>query len=360
MRIQNKMMTLFAMAAWLGGLAWAQTPPYTRTVIVPGDQAATVNGQALINAVNGVVGASAADPWLVKVEPGVFDLNGQTLVMKDYVDIEGSGRKMTTITSNVPYTNGPWVLFPATIQAPANVTAELRDLTVVNNSTGSGYGLTGSGDGLCISRTNFEVHTRSGATGLYITGSARFTDVSIHATGENAFGGRILGSYPQVESKVRGLCVKVDGENSATGFELWGKGTIDQLLLTANGGGGTVFGVFLADGPLTLSNSSSTVVGGKGSIATGMYNFYAVSFMRDTTVASNDIGVENNGYFGGGNLLIEGSAVSGTTEAIRSVNADTQVASSRVEGAITVLAGATIVCITCYDGVLSPLNSLCQ
>jgi len=71
-----------------------------RTVIVspvPGDPVA--GGTALLNAVAGITDASQSNPWLVKVEPGVFDLDGANLAMKPWVDIEGSGEDMTRITS---------------------------------------------------------------------------------------------------------------------------------------------------------------------------------------------------------------------------------------------------------------------
>ena len=73
---------------------------YKRTVVVspvPGDPAAS--GAALLAAYNGVTGASASDPWLVKIEPGIFDVGATTLVTKPYVDLEGSGPEATTITS---------------------------------------------------------------------------------------------------------------------------------------------------------------------------------------------------------------------------------------------------------------------
>ncbi len=56
---------------------------------VEGDPAAS--GTALLNALSGITGASEANPYLLKVEPGVYDLGTGTLRMKSFVDIEGSG-----------------------------------------------------------------------------------------------------------------------------------------------------------------------------------------------------------------------------------------------------------------------------
>ncbi|MBU0480868.1 MAG: hypothetical protein KKG47_07185 [Proteobacteria bacterium] len=54
-----------------------------------------------VAAVNSISGASAANPYLVKVMPGVYDIGDASLQMKEYVYLEGSGRENTTITSSV-------------------------------------------------------------------------------------------------------------------------------------------------------------------------------------------------------------------------------------------------------------------
>ena len=69
-----------------------QGPPGTlvRTVIVspdPGDFVAS--GQTLLAALNGINGAaSASDPWLLRIERGIYDLGNQTLTMRPFIDIE--------------------------------------------------------------------------------------------------------------------------------------------------------------------------------------------------------------------------------------------------------------------------------
>ena len=63
---------------------------YKRTVVVSPVGTSAENGQALLNALAGIT-ASAADPYLLKLEPGVYDLGASPLTMKQYVDVEGSG-----------------------------------------------------------------------------------------------------------------------------------------------------------------------------------------------------------------------------------------------------------------------------
>ena len=63
---------------------------YARTVVVTkGDSAAS--GNALKVAVAGITSAAADRRYLLKVEPGLYDLGISKLQMKAFVDIEGSG-----------------------------------------------------------------------------------------------------------------------------------------------------------------------------------------------------------------------------------------------------------------------------
>jgi hypothetical protein len=89
---------------------------------VPGNPVAS--GNRLWNALADLTTATASNPWLVKVEPGVYDLDGRSLALKPYVDVEGSGVGVTTVRS--------------TVEAAGTVRgadfAELRALTVWNTA----------------------------------------------------------------------------------------------------------------------------------------------------------------------------------------------------------------------------------
>jgi hypothetical protein len=102
---------------------------FVRTVLVSPSPTGTAidNGTTLLNALAGITTSSATNPWLIKVEPGVYDLGTDFLLMKPYVDIEGSGEGVTTITSSA---------LRATVGGSDD--AEIRWLTVQNTSaTGS-------------------------------------------------------------------------------------------------------------------------------------------------------------------------------------------------------------------------------
>jgi hypothetical protein len=96
---------------------------------VPGNPIAS--GTALRNALSGIASPSSTNPWLVKVEPGIYDIGTTSLPMRAWVDVEGSGSGTTTIQGNV---NGSG-LNAATINGADN--AELRDVTVLAAASGA-------------------------------------------------------------------------------------------------------------------------------------------------------------------------------------------------------------------------------
>jgi len=80
-----------------------------------------------IAAVNSITDASASNPYLVKVMPGVYDLGTASLVMKPYVYFEGSGDS-SVITSAIVNTNRQ--CFLGTVIMANNST--LKDIRIEN------------------------------------------------------------------------------------------------------------------------------------------------------------------------------------------------------------------------------------
>lgn len=52
---------------------------------VPGNH--TASGTALLNAMNGITNASATKRYVIKLEPGIYDLGSTMLTQKAYVDL---------------------------------------------------------------------------------------------------------------------------------------------------------------------------------------------------------------------------------------------------------------------------------
>ena len=84
-----------------------------------------------IAALNSITNASASNQYLVRIMPGTYDLaDGQSMQMKAYVDVEGSGRETTRIRSLASWLPGGVVVGVAN--------AALRNLSV--DGTGAATG----------------------------------------------------------------------------------------------------------------------------------------------------------------------------------------------------------------------------
>lgn len=91
-----------------------------------------------IEAVNSIVGASASGPYLVKVMPGVYDLGASSLVMKEYVYLEGSGDDSTIITSNSQNVNDETCDF-GTVNMANN--SSIKNIKIVNTNNQNDSGI---------------------------------------------------------------------------------------------------------------------------------------------------------------------------------------------------------------------------
>lgn len=113
-------------------VATGLTPSSSSIVYVGAVGTALENGTALLTALNNISDTSNTHPYLLKIEPGVYDLGNNGLQMKENVDIEGSGENTTTITSthSGEFNNES----SATISGADS--AELRFITIENRGGG--------------------------------------------------------------------------------------------------------------------------------------------------------------------------------------------------------------------------------
>ncbi|MEM9557211.1 MAG: hypothetical protein AAGC60_23330 [Acidobacteriota bacterium] len=192
---------VLAASVLLASGAVAQAP-FTTTTIVNGNLSPIGNGAALLSAV-----AAATPPALIKVEPGEYDLNGGQLVMKDEVDIEGSGRGITVITSSVPASGSN-----ATVVAPSHIRAELRGLTARNESIGHGTAVRIESDFFLLTGVNVETQVGLGGIGV---------DVSNSNTVINDVFARILGTGPNIGFRLNGGMPVIGGSFSYVVSPSW-------------------------------------------------------------------------------------------------------------------------------------------
>ena len=94
-QIQNSAVTTSKIAD--GAITPGKIGFYSNVIIVAtsgGDYASPVD------AMNSIADASESNPYLVKIMPGVYNIGSNSVQMKPYVDIEGSGENVTKITGN--------------------------------------------------------------------------------------------------------------------------------------------------------------------------------------------------------------------------------------------------------------------
>jgi len=222
-------------ARW-NGSAWACDADagvvYRRTLVIGPIGSPAANGAALLAAMASIpTPAGAADARLLKIEPGRYDLGTQTLVMKPWVDVEGSGPPATVITSEVCESSMPTL---GVVSGAAD--SELRGVTIENTcSSPTNYSLAviAAADGFVVDDLVLEV--TGGADfnlGLYTDGS-RFR---AHRVRTSASGASFVNAGVLVESTGDVELEEVDAEASGGTFA-WGIGVILQPGGSASGPG---------------------------------------------------------------------------------------------------------------------------
>lgn len=192
---------------------------FVRTVVVsPVGPSGTAqeNGTRLLAALDGIVTADYDDPVLLKLEPGRYDLGDKALFMKSWLDIEGSGEGITTISST------------ATNTVLAASSSELRFLSINNSGAG----------------------TFQGGVGVYANVvEFRLTNVTITATGSGSFVNAVSG-----HADIRNCTLTATGTNGALSRALFDNG---NALTTIVGSrlSGTTNSILLQSGIAKLANT---------------------------------------------------------------------------------------------------------
>jgi len=165
-------------------------------------------------------GASASEPCLVKIMPGVYNIGAGTLQMQSYVDIEGSGEAVTKITG----TAGNSGAIPTSGVVSGAGNAEIRMLTVENTSAGIGIhasGIYNSSSSPKVSDVALVVSSGHFSRGMYnFTSSPELNDVTITVTGTQlAYGIENSSSSPEINN------VHVDAVGGTSGYGISNTGT---------------------------------------------------------------------------------------------------------------------------------------
>ena len=285
---------------------------YIRTVVVspvPGDP--VTSGKILFNALAAIVDADATNPYLLKLEPGIYDLGTQSLNMKEFVDIEGSGAGVFDIT-----TGGTIITGSGTITIVGVRHTELRMLSVYN-TRGTAISLTG------VLPFNCSIDPGGKLTDLTIVAGVIGTATGI--LNDN--------SCPLI----RNVTMRVTGSTGAFGLSI------------VNGSAPILEGVTMF---VSSSNLPSTAIGifndsSNSSTLGATIRGSTISATSSTLVAPTGMGISNSGQI----VTVESSFISGNLTSIFTAGAGSvvRIANGRIGGGINRGGGGTITCHAVSD-----------
>ncbi len=317
--------------------------------------AATDNGTALLAAVDlanltSINGApAAANPYLIKLAPGVYDLGTQTLTMLSYVDVEGSGEGLVHNPGGGYVAEGGSKVTSiggTTVTGAAN--SEIRSLLVENTNPSASIGISIAADPFRIK---------------HVTVFGRcFTQ------GTSAAGGIVISnSSPEIESVT---VYALEGTPNCYGVRISGTSspTLNQVRITAMNQG-FCFGVlnYSSDpiGP-RLTNVTVTATGCSVSNVALFNNNASVTVSNGILNAGTGTVWQSAIYNTGGTpgtVTIHRSTINGVANSIQNVIAYTvKVAASQVAGTIVEANGAIdeFHCANVYDANFADITTGCD
>ncbi len=252
----------------------------------------TANGAALLNTLNNIP-SDLFQPYLIKLGPGTYNLGSNSLVMKQFVSIEGSGEEATAITAAV---SSPAATESATVKGANN--SGLRFLTVVNTGTGS--------------YTVAIVNSSASPSMLHVTAAAS------------------------------------GGTTSNFGvFNYLSSPTMTNV--TASGGGGTnsSIGVYNSSSSPMMTNVTASGSGGTNNY--GVSNDASSPTMTNVTVDGSG-GTASYGVYnsGSGLVKINHSRIRGAITISNGSGVNTRVGNTQLDGGAATNSG-TIACVGLYD-----------
>ena len=144
----------------------------------------TANGQELLDAITFLGGVSpapgAANPWTLKLEPGVYDVGATSVDLLPYVELTGTGQGVTEITGSV---EGNVAGDPGLVNMTGNTA--IRHVTVTNSGFGTLnvlYAIKGEGGPIRVSNATAQVfNALSNAVGLWVRNCSDLTLTGVTA-----------------------------------------------------------------------------------------------------------------------------------------------------------------------------------
>jgi hypothetical protein len=352
---------VFAVLLLLTAVAAAAQPTTIQVSPISGDTVGS--GTALLNALAGITDNSASKPYVIRLDPGTYNVLYTQLVMKPYVDIEGSGQASTVIFG---MGNADSNYLTAVIQAAApaelrnlqvvsqgfgqttsigilalQVATSIRDVTIVAGNAYNNWGIRSIGGSPTIQ--NVTVTVSAGGTqsyGIYTSSSSanpiiKRTVINLSCSSSWAYG--LYSDGVSAPQELRDLEISVANSGTgAYGIYVDQNGSNQTFLLTGStvsaSGAAHNYGAVFYGGTGGVFNVKTTYLKATGSNAYGFYapSTYGLSFNHSEVSGNYSI-------YAPGTIVYVGA--------------------SRLAGSVT---GSTVTCAGAYSQYYAPLNATCH
>jgi len=358
--------------AWADFYVIASGKRAKKTVLVSPKSTETASGTALLNAMSGISDAGETNPYLIIIEPGVYNIGTNSLQMKSYVDIQGSGENVTTITGTV---NGQ---YSGVLVGADNM--EVRFITIKNTNTGTytraiinsaaspmitnvTATALGGNDRICIynlsaspTMKNITTFASGGTTqnvGIYNYSSSSPRMTNVIATVSGGASSQNAGIYNYSSSPTM---TNVTATASGEAFASYGVfnsscSSLTMTNITATASAGTsAYGVYNNSSSPTMTNITATA--SAGTSAYGVYNSSSSPTMTNVTASASEAtiscGVRDHGS---STCIIDHSVLSGQTAFYTTSSGETSyIGNTRLEGVGGVSGSGKVKCAGVYDG----------
>lgn len=214
-----------------------------------------------IDAINAITDASADNPYLILIGPGIYDLGSSELIMKPYVYIKGAGKDITTLVGHRLDATGTNWSAGSFVKGVSN--SSLRDLTVHNDCGTGTSGLCGAiynnnNASPVFNRIRVKVTGGTNTVGIHNNASSSPSIKSTTVVAAGGGGSTGMYSYSNCQPDVIRSKIKATG----TGFNagVWTKGNSKTQIAhsTIKGSGLTV----RTDGPGSTTNIFASKLSG--------------------------------------------------------------------------------------------------
>ncbi len=311
----------------------------------------------------------AGNLWLVYIAPGTYDLAAdavdEPLQMLEYVDIQGAGEGVTTLTRGGGDTNPFGDISSATVVGADN--AELRFLTV-ENTGGFAYATGILSIGAAPRLSHVTAIASGGAVSSFGVYNLNFsspvmTDVTATASGgATSFGVINNTSSSPVMTDVTATASGSTGASTGVANFSSSSPTMTNVTATASGSGNSYGVNNLSSSSPMMSNVTATASGG-GTFSAGVFNTNnsAPTIHRSRIEGSgstSNYGIRNSST--PVTITIDASQIIGTTATISNTDAGytVRVGDSLLDGDAVSDTG-TFVCAASYNQDYEVLTTVC-